>query len=329
MRRLSLRSGADFTKATLIRLGQALNASYVCYGSYDLTLTQGESDLKNASLQVTAHIIDLTKMHNGPDASEAGKLTELSKLSEHLAWQSLKYLDPTSNQTVDQFLAPQKLIRLDALESYSRGLLSTSPDQQQRWFSQAVALDPHFSNPAFELGNLFYERKDYRQALVWLQRINSNDPRYAEARFKMGLAAYAAGDYTTSAGYFRDVAKNYPLGEVYNNLGAAENRLNLPVALDDFRKALDGDQNDTVYLFNMGAALLKSGNYVDATKKLEAVIDKNPADTEARSLLEHARRHENFAPVGNSPGQDRLKKNFDPSAFRQLKAMVQSKGGSE
>src|SRR4051794_39371794 len=33
LRRLSLRRGADFTKATLIRLGQSLDSDYVCYGT--------------------------------------------------------------------------------------------------------------------------------------------------------------------------------------------------------------------------------------------------------------------------------------------------------
>ncbi len=33
MRRLSVRPGAAFTKATIIRLGQTVDASYVCYGS--------------------------------------------------------------------------------------------------------------------------------------------------------------------------------------------------------------------------------------------------------------------------------------------------------
>ncbi len=96
---------------------------------------------------------------------------ELSRLEEHLAWESLKYLEPSKNLTVEQFLAPEKLTRLDAEESYIRGLLSSSKEQQQKWFTQAATLDPHFSSPDFELGKLALEGKDYRKAIEWFQHI--------------------------------------------------------------------------------------------------------------------------------------------------------------
>ena len=33
---------------------------------------------------IAAHFIDLRKLHNGPDISEAGKLADLSRFKEHL-----------------------------------------------------------------------------------------------------------------------------------------------------------------------------------------------------------------------------------------------------
>ncbi|MBV9403775.1 MAG: tetratricopeptide repeat protein [Acidobacteriaceae bacterium] len=325
MRRLSLRPDAGFTKATLIRLGQTLDADYLCYGSYEASLAAGETQLKQSSLRVTAHFLDLRKMHDGPDVSETGQLSELSRLEEHLAWESLKYVDPAATLSVDFFLAPQKLIRMDAEESYIRGLMSTNPDQQQKWFAQAAALDPHFSSPAYELGRLALQRKEYRQALTWFQRIAHENPRYPEARFQMGLAAFEAGEYSTAAGYFREALKIYPLSEVYNDLGAAENELGLPAAIDEYRHALEGEPDDTIYLFNLGAALLKNGYFDEAVKRLQAAVDRAPEDAAAQSLLERARNRD-AGPAGTKvAAPPRLKQSFDETAFRQLKAMVQPK----
>jgi tetratricopeptide (TPR) repeat protein len=269
----------------------------------------------------------LRKLHDGPDLAEAGKLVDLTRLEEHLAWQSLRYLDPSLNLPLEHFLTPRKIRRADAEESYVRGLLSSSKDQQQEWFMQALALDPHFANPAYQLGRLALERKDYRQSLSWFQRISVSDPHYPEARFKMGLAAYGAADYQTSASYFREIAKTFPLNEVYNNLGAAENRLDQISAADDFRHALEGDPKDPVYLFNLGNTLLRHSSFDEAEQRFQAVLRHDPNDAEARTLLGQAQRHE---PTGGSTGKpaapDRLKSNFDPTAFRQLKAVVQSKG---
>ena len=213
-------------------------------------------------------------MRDSPELSEAGKLTDLSRLEEHLAWGSLTYLEPRANFALQQFMVPQKLIRVEAEESYVRGLLSSDKEQQQKWLAQALVLDRQFTAPAFELGQLLaLERKDWHQAIRWFQRIPARNPKYLEARFKMGLSNYAAGNYAASADYFREVAKTVPLKEVYNNLGAAENRLNLPSAVDDFRHALDGDPNDTAYLFNLGLALVKNKYFDEASKRLEDLVN--------------------------------------------------------
>jgi len=326
MRRLSLRPDAGFTKATLIRLGQTLDVDYLCYGSYDVNLLASDKELKNSSIRVTARFLDLRKMHEGPELSEAGKLSDLSRYEEHLAWQSLKYLEPGTNRQFEQFVTPQKLVRLDAEESYVRGLLSSNPQQQQKWFTQAAAIDPKFSSPAFELGKLFLARKEYPQATSWFQHISTADPRYPEARFKMGISAYGSADYTLAGKYFQEVVKAFPLSEIYNNLGAAENQLSLPVALDNFRRALEADPNDPVYVFNLGSALLKNSYFDEAAKRLQSVVDRNPEDAEARGLLDRARRHETAAPGAKAEFPNRLKQNFNETAFRQLKAMLQSKG---
>lgn len=325
IQRLSLRPGATYTKATLIRLGQTLDADYLCYGTYDANLPDGASELKDSTVQLSARFLDLRHMHDGPEASETGKLSELSRLEEHLAFTTLKYLEPKANPALDQFLSPDKLIRVDAVENYVRGLLSPSGDQQQKWFMQAAALDPNFSGPAFELGRLALQKKDYPQAITWFQRIRPKDPHYLEARFKLGLSAYGAADYTSAANYFREVLKTYPLNEVYNNLGAAELQLNQPAALGDLHRAVDGDPNDATYLFNLGAALLKNNRFDDAAKLLQQVLDRKPGDADAATLLERAENHQPAASA-KPDIPERLKFNLDAAAFRQLKAMLQPKG---
>ncbi len=164
--RLSLRAGAQYTKATLIKLGQTVDADYICYGTYDFETTSTDAEPRNSVVRITAHFLDLRKLHDGPELSETGKLSDLSPLEEHLAWQALKYLEPTVNFPQDRFMAPQKLIRLDAEESYIRGLLSSNKTQQEKWFAQAAALEPHFSSPVYELGKLALDRRDYQRALT-------------------------------------------------------------------------------------------------------------------------------------------------------------------
>lgn len=320
--RLSLRSGADFTLATLIRLGQTLSADYVCYGSYQIELPSGESQLRNSSIRITARFLNLGKMRNGPEVSEAGQLAQLSKLEEHMAWQSLKYLMPAANFPLSRFMSPDKFIRIDAEESYTRGLLSQNIDQRRKWMAQALVLDPKFVSPAFELGKIDLSRKDYRQAIIWLEKITPSDPRYLEARFEMGLCAFEVSDYLSAEHDFREVSKKYPLNEVYNNLGAAENELKLPAAIGDLQRAAQGDHNDTAYLFNLGLALLQNKEFDAAAKRFHEVLAINPGDSEAQTLLALAGQQTVVQPAGKPAIRERLKSKFHDTAFRQLKAVL-------
>ncbi len=325
LRRLSLRPDAGYTKATIIRLGQSLDVDLVCYGSYEINLPSPTAELKDSSIRITARFLDLRKLHDGPEISEAGGLSDLTRLEEHLAWQTLKYVEPSANIPVEQFLSSAKLIRLDAEESYVRGLMSSNPEQQEKWLLQAAKLDPKFPSPAFELGKLELKQKNYRQAVVWLDRIPANDPRYGEARFHMGLAAFRAGDYSAANGYFHEVAKQFPLSEVYNNIGAAENELNQAAAIDDFRRALEGDQSDPTYLFNLSLALLKNNRFDEAARQLKLLLAQNPDDAGAQALLDRANAKETTS-TGKVPPQERLKESFNETAFRQLRAVLVHSG---
>ena len=328
IRRLSLRPDANYTKATLIRLGQTLDANYLCFGSFDVSLPAPNAPLKDSSIRVSAQFIDLRKMHDGPEVSEAGRLTELSRLQEHLAYESLKYLQPASDLKLDDFMSPQKAVRLDAQESYIRGLLSDNREQKQKWFLQAAALDNKFAGPAYELGRICLDQKQYPQAIDWLRRVGADHPSYPEARFRMGLASYETGDYSAAAAYFREVLKTYPISEIYNNLGAAESQMNQAAAADDLRHALESDPNNSVYLFNLGIVLLKSGWFDEAAKSFQKAIDQDANDAEARILLDQSHRREAFQ-AGSKLPVLRLKNNFNATAFRQLKAMLKTTGANK
>jgi tetratricopeptide (TPR) repeat protein len=112
------------------------------------------------------------------------------------------------------------------------------------------------------------------------------------------------------------------MNEVYNNLAAAESALNQPAALDDFRKAFDGDPNDPIYAFNLGLSLLRHNEYDEAAKHLTAAAENDTSDDDAETLLALADDKIPFPPGTKSPVSVRLKLSFDATAFRELKAML-------
>lgn len=325
-RRLGLKADTLYTKATLLKLGQTLDADMVCYGSYQITLPTPNSQPRDGTIRISARFLDLRKLRDASEFSETGKLSDLSRLEEHMAWQAIHFLDPQTKVTAEELLKPAKLIRLDAKESYIRGLLATNREQQEKWFEQSAKLDAHYAQPEFELGTLAMRRRDYRQATAYFSKIPKDDPLYLEAKFRMGLSSYLTADFYTAKSCFRELSQTAPMNEVFNNLGAAESRLDEAAAGEDFRRALDGDSSDPVYNFNVALTLYRQAKYDEAARHLRSVLDHTPGDRDAGSLLARCQQHTPVTPGSNARNipPERLKENFDWTAFRQLKAMLQS-----
>ena len=218
----------------------------------------------------------------------------------------------------------RKPVRLDAQESYIRGLLATTPDEKHRFFTQAARLDEGFSQPCLELGRLLIGNQNYRVAAGWLERVIRGGPNFNEANFLLGLCRYRLGEYEKAQSAFWTVVQSVPLNEVWNNLGAAQSRRNLPEAVESFRKAIEGDPNDATYRFNLGYALWKKGEFEAAADSFRTVLDTTPEDPEAILMLGRCLKK---TPPERAElrieGLERIKNNFEEMAYRQLRVTLQ------
>jgi tetratricopeptide (TPR) repeat protein len=321
-RRQSLRPGAEITHASILKIGESLDASNVIYGWFELFPPADGNTQSKGSLRISARILDLKHTRQGQVFSETGALEDLAALEVRLGWQSLKALLPRSAPPEEEFLKARPPVRIDAVENYIRGLLTANPEQRHRLFTQAARLDEHYSPPCYELGKTYWVRKEYKLAEGWFQRVARTDPHYLESEFFLGLCRYHNGDFPGAEQAFQLVAANMPLNEVFNNLGAAQDRRNEQAdALLSFHKALDGDTADPDYHFNVGYAEWRAGRFQEAADSFRAVLQRNPKDDEAVDLLGRCVRRE--APRAGetlSAGHERLKTNYDEAAYRQLQA---------
>jgi tetratricopeptide (TPR) repeat protein len=329
-RRLHLRDYALLTEASALKVGETLDAEQMIYGTFEFhpssTTGAGQPGASGGSLKISARIVDRRQMRQTPEFAETGALEDLATLEAHLAWRTLFVLAPKLAPEESDFRTLRAPIRLDAEENYIRGLMSRQPEQREKYFVQAARLDARFIHPCFQLGLIHYNRKEYRQAADWLQKATPSDVEYHEASFFLGLALFQAADYAGAQHAFQVVAAAVPLSEVYNNLAAAESRRNLPQAIDDFRKALDGDPNDPVYHFNLGYALFKKGDFAQAADRFRAVLDRNPDDQLATLLLGRCLKKQALRPGDSADARlqtlERLKTNYEERAYRQLKSVM-------
>jgi tetratricopeptide (TPR) repeat protein len=321
-RRLNMRPGAELTHASIIKIGQSLDATRVVYGEFELLPAEGGKEPSKGTLRINARIVNLKDTRQGPPFGELGALEDLASIEGRLSWQALAQLIPKSVPQEQDYVKRQPLVRLDAVESYIRGLLATVPEQRYKLFTQAARLDEHYSQPCFQLGKIAWEQKDYKNAATWLARVAKTDPHYLEAQFFLGLSQYQQGLYPAAEQDFQTVAASVPLNEVFNNLGAAQSRRgDAAGAIASFRKALEGDSGDPDYHFNLAYELWRAGEFDQAVESFRAALARNSADNEATSMLGLALSRQGPRPNDpKSEGRERLKRNYDEAAYRQLQA---------
>ena len=167
--------------------------------------------------------------------------------------------------------------------------------------------------------------KDYKKAAEWLARCSQSDFHYMEASFLLAICRIYGGDYDSAIQLLRMVLAEFPLNEVYNNLGVALTRKSDSAAGAMFLKAIEGDPADPDYWFNAGYALWKFGQYDAAADRFRAVLDRSAGDSEATTMLGRCLKGE--GPRGNETqelGGSGSRPAFEDSAFRQLQAELRA-----
>jgi tetratricopeptide (TPR) repeat protein len=326
--RLQLRERAELTEASILKLGEVLDAEQVVHGTFSFVpAPAGSPGASKGSLKLEARVFDRRHLRQSAVFEETGVLEDLATLESHLAWRALTVAAPASAPAESEFRSLSPPVPLDALENYIRGLLAPAPEQE-KYFTQAARLAPDFSPPAFELGKIYFERKEYREAAEWLEHVGPAENHYREASFFLGIARYQAGDFAAAQKAFQTIAATVPIGSVWNNLGAAESRQNLPQAVDTFRKALEQDPSDPDYHFNVGYALFKKGDFAAAADRFRAVLDRDPDDQMATLLLGRCLKKQGLRAAATSDARlqalERLKDTYEERVYFQLKSILES-----
>lgn len=298
MKRLSLPPYAAVSLATWIKVTEKTVADRLIYGEVHFTpapeaplpvAAAGQGDAEPApsrgTLRVVARVLDVTRPAQLGEFVESGPLEDLPSIQANLAWRVLQLAKVARLPARRDFRKGRVTVKVPALESYMRGLAASAPEAQHRYFTQAARLDPTFSHPRYYLGKMHFKADNYREAVTWLEGIERDAPYYLEVQFMLGLSQFELSEFEASRKAFEEVVAQAPTPEAWNNLAAAQARLAIPAAFDNFRKALEARPSDPEFHFNMGYMLWKRGEFTAAAERFRAALDRLPGDEDALYLL--------------------------------------------
>lgn len=315
------------SRASLYRIAEQMDVNYAVLGSYSFD---------GQTFSATAQLLDMKQRRLSPEVTETGPLPALLTVETALAWDLLRIVQPGYAVSRQDFLAAAPALRLDAFEDYIRGLIAPTEAEKLQRLRDALRLNPGYDEALLELGKTYFEGHDYDAAANWLGRIPNTDPLAREANFFLGLADYYQGNFPRAEAAFHYLLEEFPLIEVYNNLGVVSARLNKPEASQWFQKAVAADPSDADYRFNLGVSLFRAGDLAGASRELRECLALRPDDNEAKGLLA-AMAARATAPAGVNPASvttssavpakpplERVKRNYDEAGFRELALEMQS-----
>lgn len=308
--RLGIPTSVHPSRATVLRIAEAMDADYVVLGSYNFD---------GQSFTASAQLLDMRRLHLSPEMKESGPLVKLLDIENALAWDLLRSLNPALTLSRNEYVAASPPVRLDALEAYMRGVIASNDQERIPHFRRAVRLNPDYTRALLELGKTYFNTKDYASAADYLARIARSDPLGREAGFYLGLACYYAGQFPRAEEAFSFVASAIPLTEVYNNLGVVASRRQNPAqARQYFERALQADPNNPDYHFNLAVTLARTGDTAGAARESRAALALHPDDGEAQSLLEAATKAGAVPLSAAKLPLERIQLSYDETSYRQL-----------
>ena len=276
------------SRATMLHIAQEMDADYIVFGNFS-------SDGK--TITANAHMLRVNPVKLLPAVNATGPLASLMEFHTKLLWRLLGTCDHGYPLNLAEFSKLQQPLGLAAFEQYIRGLLANDDESRLRELKEAARLEPAWPEPAFAIGEVYFQRNDCGSALPWFAKVPSTHARKIEATFASGVCRLRMGQPDKAEEVFtglqeelrRILVSGADLPEILNNLAIARARQeHFPPALTALGRARDIDPNEDDYPFNLGLLSLLQKDLATAATHFGEAVQREPGSPEDLAFLIYA-----------------------------------------
>lgn len=267
------------TRATSIRMAEALGASRIVTGDYAVDA---------AGLTLSLRLLDVERGVLSTVLTAKGPLDSAANVIDVLAWDiALAVAATPPRHTQDELLAQRSGIGFEAIKMHAEGLAARSPAARIRTVRRALTLAPGFHAARLSLGRLLLDQREFSAAYETLARIPADAPIWRSARFTQGVALLEVGRYREAVALYATLAATDLTVAALNNQALAMLRDGdrATRASDVLRQAAQLRPDSLDIAFNLGWALMVEGAADPAVTVLRDLINRAPLDRQPRLLL--------------------------------------------
>lgn len=273
--RLQFPAHATLSRASTIKVGQAVTASLVVVGTVAM---QGDQ------LVARARIIRLDSGRLLTEVEASGPLSDLFAVFGRLA-QQVRGTTATPGAPIGDRLPPTPPV----FELYVKGLVAETPATALAFLEQALKAAPQFDRARLAIWDLHSEAADHLRALDAVNRIRP-DSRYSrDGRFRRALSLLNLKRFDDALETLRTMQKESATATVANAIGVSELRRSITPqqgrATYYFSQATELDPADGDLFFNLGYAYWIDKDARAAIYWLREAVRRAPGDGDAHFIL--------------------------------------------
>jgi Tfp pilus assembly protein PilF/TolB-like protein len=271
--RLQLPGHATLSRASTIKVGQAVGAAIVVGGTITI---QGDE------LTVRARIVQLEPGRLLPEVESSGPLSAIFDVFGRLG-QRVRGLD--TPPPVSDRLPPTPQV----FELFVKGLIAETPATALGFLDQALKAAPRFDRARLALWDLHNEASEHQRAIDAVTGIASSSRLAREGRFRRSISLIHLKRLDDALQSLRELQGEDASPSVANAIGVAElRRVADPPpgrAAYYFSQASELDPSDGDLFFNLGYAYWIDKDPKAATYWLREAVRRDPADGDAHFIL--------------------------------------------
>ena len=272
--RLQLPAYATLSRASTIKVGQAVGAALV---------VSGTMSVRDDQLTVRARVVRLDSGKLLPDVEAGGPLTDVFNVFGRLGQQVRG--EPAATSPANDRLPPTPQV----FELYVKGLVAETPATALAFLEQALKSAPRFDRARLAMWDLHSEASDHLRAFDVVAAMAPDGRLAREGRFRRAISLLHLKRFDAALQTLRAMQSEEPSAPVANAIGVAELRrvANSPPgrATYYFSQASELDPSDGDLFFNLGYAYWLDKDPRAAIYWLREAVRRDPGDGDAHFIL--------------------------------------------
>ena len=263
--------GAVLSRGSMIYVAEQAKADFVVIGS----IAENSGGLK-----LSARLIDIKTMKQGSEFTVSGTITALPEMENELAWMIHSNVARTSALSREQFRERTRRVPNSAYAGYIESLNVFGESQQIQLLEKAVREYADFAEARFQLGRLYYQKKDYARALPHIEYGVKLPNERLQSEFMIGTCRLQLGETARAIDDYKRLILLTAHTAALNNLAVAHvrggNNVQALRILADVRARRE--RYDPAIAINLAIAHYLAGDASAAMKSVEKAINDYPGN---------------------------------------------------